>query len=59
MPRWLKFAGAVVLVGLLIGAGLVGWTYRAVAGSTPLLDGETEVVGVIAAHGPPFFAEVR
>ena len=49
MPRWLKVAGVALLVVVLIGGVAVGWTYRAVARSLPLLDGEVEVDGMVSS----------
>ena len=46
MPRWLKIAGVVLAVLLFIAAVTVAWTYRAIARSVPLLDGEVEVEGL-------------
>jgi penicillin amidase len=46
MPRWLKIAVVVLAVLLFIAAVTVVWTYRAIARSVPLLDGEVEVGGL-------------
>lgn len=46
MPRWLKIVGISLIVIILVAAIVVGWTYRAIAGSVALLDGEFEVAGL-------------
>ncbi|MFC2144374.1 penicillin acylase family protein [Acidobacteriota bacterium] len=46
MSRWLKIAGISLIVVIVIAGLLVGWTYRTIARSVALLDGEIEVSGV-------------
>jgi penicillin amidase len=48
MSRWLKIAGVSLIVVVIVGL-LVGWTYRTIARSVPLLDGEVEIDGLTAA----------
>ena len=49
MPRWLKIVGISLIVVIVIVGVLAGWTYRMVARSVPLLDGEVEIEGLAAA----------
>ena len=42
MSRWLKIAGISLIVVVVIAGFLVGWTYRTIAQSVALLDGEIE-----------------
>jgi penicillin G amidase len=46
MSRWLKIAGISTIVVIVIAGLLVGWTYRTIARSVALLDGEIEVSGM-------------
>jgi len=49
MPRWLKIAGVSLIVVVVVAGLLAGWTYRMIARSVPLLDGEVQIDGLIAA----------
>ena len=46
MSRWLKIAGISLIVVIVIAGMLAGWTYRKIAASVPLLEGEIEVSGM-------------
>ena len=46
MSRWLKIAGIFLIVLVVIAGLLVGWTYRTIARSVALLDGEVQVSGM-------------
>ena len=46
MSRWLKIAGVSLIVVVVIAGLLAGWTYRTIARSVPLLDGEIEIAGL-------------
>jgi len=49
MPRWLKIVGISLIVMVVLAGLLAGWTYRTIARSVPLLDGEVEIDGLNAA----------
>ena len=49
MSRWLKIAGISLIVVVVIAGFLVGWTYRTIAQSVALLDGEIEFSGLASA----------
>ncbi|MBD3857651.1 MAG: hypothetical protein IFK92_14235 [Acidobacteria bacterium] len=49
MSRWLKIAGISLIVVVVIAGFLAGWTYRTIAQSVALLDGEIEFSGLASA----------
>jgi len=46
MPRWLKIVGISLIVVVVVAGLLFGWSYRMIALSVALLDGEVEVSGM-------------
>ncbi len=46
MSRWLKTAGVLLIIVVAIAGLLVGWTYRTIARSVPVLDGDVEIAGL-------------
>jgi len=49
MARRLKIVGVALVILLVLGGAVVGWMYRTVARSLPLLDGEVVVAGLASA----------
>jgi penicillin amidase len=48
MSRWVKISGVALLVLLVVGGAIIGWTYHAIARSVPLIEGRVKMAGLAA-----------